>query len=75
MNRQLQGQFVFTRKTGEVEHLFFDSLKLHAQAKPNFSIEAIPETVLSWGSALLAPAGSDPCIAPINSLPLPIPSI
>jgi hypothetical protein len=26
MSRQVQGQFVFTRKTGEVKHLFFDAM-------------------------------------------------
>ena len=51
---------------GEVEHLFFDALKLLSQAIPNFSIVAIPESVLRWGSALLAPFTVEPCIASKN---------
>jgi hypothetical protein len=47
------------RKTGEVEHLFFDALKLRESANPNFSIAEIPESVLSWGSDK-QPAPADP---------------
>jgi hypothetical protein len=48
------GKFVFAVKTGEAEH-FFDTLKLLSSAIPKFSIAAIRDSVLRWGSALLAP--------------------
>jgi hypothetical protein len=56
------------RKTGEVEHSFFDALKLPLQANPNFSIAAITFSVLRRGSALLAPfaVAVGPCIASKN---------
>ncbi len=51
--------------------LFIGALKLpHCQR--HFVIVALSIPIPSWGSALLAPAGVDPCIAPINSLPLPL---
>ncbi|MGD0283481.1 MAG: hypothetical protein ABSB95_14090 [Dissulfurispiraceae bacterium] len=53
-------------KTIELEHLFFGALKLLLSANPNSSLTAIPESVLSWGSALLAPFTVEPCIASKN---------
>ena len=41
-------------KAGEGEHLFFDALKLLSPANPNVFIEAISESILSLGPALLA---------------------
>ena len=66
MNGGGSGSVVFTGKTGEVEHLFFDALKLLSSAKPNFPLTAIPESVPDWGSALLAPFTVEPCIASKN---------
>ena len=54
------------RKAGEGEHLFFDALKLLESSIPNFSIAAISESVLRWGSALRAPFTVKPCIASKN---------
>ncbi len=53
-------------KTGEGEHLFFDGLKLLLSATPDFSLSTIPESLLRWGSALLAPVTVDPCIPSKN---------
>src|SRR5208337_1532812 len=47
MSPHLQGQFVFIRKTGEEEHLFFDPLKLLLSAISNFPNVAISESMLS----------------------------
>ncbi|MGO9015449.1 MAG: hypothetical protein ACLQF0_10755 [Dissulfurispiraceae bacterium] len=51
---------------GEGEYLFFDALKLPLSANLNVFMAAILDSVLRWGSALLAPVTVDPCIASKN---------
>jgi len=46
--------------------LFFDALKLPLSANLNVFMVAILNSVLRWGSALLAPVTVDPCIASKN---------
>ena len=60
------GSVCFCNKTGEVEHLFFDALKLAFEGKSQFFILEIPESVLSRGSALLAPFTVGPYVASKN---------
>lgn|GEM_PF-1915096 len=52
------GQFVFAETT--------------LIARDHSLIVALSIPIPGWGSALLAPAGADPCSVPINNLPLPI---